>query len=87
MSTTLPPSPRRISAAPRKTYAAYWKTSALVCAVLFGSALTHAQPATKPGVFIMGVDGMDPVILSRLIDEGKMPNFAKLAREGSYQKL
>ena len=58
-----------------------------MCAVLFGSAFAHAQPATKPGIFIMGVDGMDPVILSRLIDEGKMPNFAKLAREGSYQKL
>ena len=59
----------------------------MACAVLFGSALAHAQPATKPGIFIMGVDGMDPVILSRLIDEGKMPNFAKLAREGTYQKL
>jgi predicted AlkP superfamily phosphohydrolase/phosphomutase len=39
------------------------------------------------GVFIMGVDGMDPQILSRLISEGKMPNFAKLANEGSYQPL
>ena len=80
MSTTLP----RDS---RKSFAALWKTAALVCAVLFGSALAYAKPATKSGIFIMGVDGMDPVILSRLIDEGKMPNFAKLAREGSYQKL
>ncbi|MFB3118066.1 MAG: alkaline phosphatase family protein, partial [Myxococcota bacterium] len=64
-----------------------WKPTALVCATLFGGALSHAEPAGKPGVFIVGVDGMDPVILSRLVDEGKMPNFAKLAREGSYQKL
>jgi predicted AlkP superfamily phosphohydrolase/phosphomutase len=35
----------------------------------------------------MGVDGMDPDILSRLIAEGKMPNFAQLAAEGSYQEL
>ena len=70
-----------------KTSAALWKTAAVVCAALLSGALAHAQPMTKPGVFIMGVDGMDPVILSRLIDEGKMPNFAKLAREGSYQKL
>ncbi len=64
-----------------------WKTTTLVCAMLFGGVLSHAEPAGKPGIFIMGVDGMDPVILSRLIDEGKMPHFAKLAREGSYQKL
>jgi len=70
-----------------KTSAALWKTAAVVCAALLSGALADAQPMTKPGVFIMGVDGMDPVILSRLIDEGKMPNFAKLAREGSYQKL
>jgi len=63
------------------------KTAALLGAALLGGALAHAQPADRPGVFIMGVDGMDPVILSRMIDEGQMPNFAKLAREGSYQKL
>ncbi len=61
--------------------------AALACAALFGGALSHAQPAGRPGVFIMGVDGVDPVILSRMIDEGALPNFAKLAREGSYQEL
>jgi predicted AlkP superfamily phosphohydrolase/phosphomutase len=70
-----------------KKFSVTWKTVAALCVVLLGGALAHAQPAGKPGVFIMGVDGMDPVILSRLIDEGKMPNFAALAREGSYQKL
>ena len=65
----------------------FGKTIAATCALLFGGSLSHAEPAGKAGVFIMGVDGMDPVILSRLIDEGKMPNFAKFAREGSYQEL
>ena len=57
---------------------------AVVCAVLAGAAF-----ATKntPGVFVIGVDGMDPVILQRLIAEGQMPNFAKLAKEGSFQSL
>lgn len=41
----------------------------------------------QPGVFVLGVDGMDPVILRRLIGEGKMPNFAKLAQDGSFQEL
>lgn len=40
-----------------------------------------------PGVFVLGVDGMDPVILRRLIAEGRMPNFAKLAAEGGFQDL
>lgn len=40
-----------------------------------------------PGVFVLGVDGMDPVILRRMIDEGKMPNFAKLAKNGGFQEL
>ncbi|HXV37840.1 MAG TPA: alkaline phosphatase family protein, partial [Myxococcota bacterium] len=30
---------------------------------------------------------MDPVITERLIAEGKLPNFAQLAREGAFQRL
>jgi predicted AlkP superfamily phosphohydrolase/phosphomutase len=41
----------------------------------------------RPGLFVLGVDGLDPVILDRLMAEGKMPRFAALAREGSYQRL
>ena len=41
----------------------------------------------RPGLFVLGVDGLDPVILDRLIAEGRMPHFAALAREGSYQRL
>lgn len=44
-------------------------------------------PPDKPGVFVLGVDGMDPVILQRLMDEGRMPNFKKLAESGSFQPL
>jgi predicted AlkP superfamily phosphohydrolase/phosphomutase len=41
----------------------------------------------RSGVFVMGVDGMDPDILTRMIGEGKMPNFEKLAQQGSFQSL
>jgi len=44
-----------------------------------------AEP--KPGAFVLGIDGMDPVILQRLMDEGKMPEFKRLAAEGSFQPL
>ena len=46
-----------------------------------------AVAADRPGMFVLGVDGMDPQILDRLMAEGKMPHFARLAREGSYQPL
>ena len=36
-----------------------------------------------PGVFVLGVDGMDPVITARLIAAGKLPNFKKLAEQDS----
>ena len=44
-------------------------------------------PRDRPGVFVLGIDGMDPVILKRLMDEGRMPQFSALAREGGFQPL
>ncbi len=48
---------------------------------------TNAHASGQAGLFIVGVDGMDPVITQRLMDEGKMPNFSKLANEGTFQRL
>jgi predicted AlkP superfamily phosphohydrolase/phosphomutase len=63
------------------------RAAAVACAALLAAALAFAQDAGRPGVFIMGVDGMDPVILERMMREGQLPNFQKLAREGTYQSL
>ena len=46
-----------------------------------------ASAADAPGVFVLGIDGMDPVILQRMIGQGRMPHFAKLVEEGSFQEL
>jgi len=51
------------------------------------SAASDADAPAKPGAFVLGIDGMDPVILQRLMDEGKMPEFKKLAAEGTFQSL
>jgi predicted AlkP superfamily phosphohydrolase/phosphomutase len=63
---------------------------ALACAAL-ALALSACGPQraapARPGLFVLGVDGLDPVILDRLMAEGQLPNFAELAREGSYQRL
>ncbi len=40
-----------------------------------------------PGLFVLGVDGMDPVITQRLISEGRLPNLKKLAETGAFQAL
>jgi predicted AlkP superfamily phosphohydrolase/phosphomutase len=38
-------------------------------------------------LIVLGIDGMDPQLLTRFMQEGKMPNFARLAKEGSFRQL
>lgn len=38
-------------------------------------------------IIFLGLDGLDPRITERMLAEGKLPNLAKLAKEGSYQRL
>jgi predicted AlkP superfamily phosphohydrolase/phosphomutase len=44
-------------------------------------------PSPHAGLFVLGIDGLDPVILERLIGEGQLPSFSKLVAEGSYERL
>ena len=49
-----------------------------------------AQPAVAkevPSVVVLGIDGMDPVLLQRFVSEGRMPNFERLMKEGSFSPL
>ena len=36
---------------------------------------------------MIGMDGMDPVLLQRYMNEGKLPNFKKLSEQGGYKPL
>jgi predicted AlkP superfamily phosphohydrolase/phosphomutase len=36
---------------------------------------------------LLGLDGFDPVVTERLIEEGKLPHLARLRETGSYQRL
>jgi predicted AlkP superfamily phosphohydrolase/phosphomutase len=38
-------------------------------------------------LIILGIDGMDPQLLKQFMREGKMPNFSKLAEQGSFRLL
>ncbi len=52
---------------------------------LLGLACGRAE---KPGrVFVLGLDGADPATIDLLMSEGKLPNFARLRREGAYAPL
>jgi len=59
----------------------------LLLALALAACGPEPRPPARPGLFVLGVDGLDPVILDRLMAEGTMPHFAELAREGSYQRL
>ena len=41
----------------------------------------------KQKLIILGIDGMDPQLLKQLMHEGKMPNFSRLASQGSFRLL
>src|ERR1035441_7623864 len=38
-------------------------------------------------IVFLGLDGLDPRLTERLMAEGKLPNLARLAAEGSYTRL
>lgn len=38
-------------------------------------------------IIFLGLDGLDPGVTERMLAEGKLPNLARLAAEGSYQRL
>jgi predicted AlkP superfamily phosphohydrolase/phosphomutase len=60
---------------------------ALLCLCALAAAQSPPAAATRPGVFVLGIDGADPVILQRLMDAGELPEFKRLAQEGSFQNL
>src|SRR5450755_758537 len=64
---------------------------AILCAVsaTFLIACQHAKAgaAASRKVIILGVDGLDPDLLTKFMAEGKMPNFARLAAQGSFRRL
>ncbi len=58
----------------------------LSCQRARGGPLAGQKPGEKK-LIILGIDGMDPDLLTKFMAEGKMPNFARLAQQGSFRKL
>ncbi len=57
-----------------------------IVTALAPAAGTLAQPEVPP-VIVIGIDGMDPLLLDGYVARGLMPNFARLMAEGSYAPL
>ncbi len=52
-----------------------------------GCARGDASPAAGKRVLVLGIDGMDHALASRLMAEGRLPNLSRLAERGTFQPL
>lgn len=53
---------------------------------VLASGCSRPEPG-EPRLLLIGMDGMDPVLLQQYMDDGKLPNFEKLARQGGFKPL
>jgi len=70
------------------------KISSLLLLVILGIAIIIAgvymkksEGMFKNKIIIIGMDGLSPRIMDRLIAEGKMPYFSQLKEQGTYTSL
>jgi predicted AlkP superfamily phosphohydrolase/phosphomutase len=61
-----------------------WPIAFVWRAIRVGNPFKNAQVKR---VVILGLDGMDPGISTRLMREGRLPNFTKLAEKGVFRPL
>jgi predicted AlkP superfamily phosphohydrolase/phosphomutase len=62
----------------------------LIRSIIVACALwlpASASAKDVPTVVVLGIDGMDPILLQNFIDRGVMPNFKKMADEGWFVPL
>ncbi len=60
---------------------------ALTLALFLSCQRAQGGAASGKKMIILGIDGMDPDLLTKFMAEGKMPNFARLAQQGSFRRL
>jgi len=51
------------------------------------TASRRKSRTTDKQVIVLGIDGFDPFLCERLMDAGRMPNFARLRELGGYSRL
>ena len=58
-----------------------------VACLLVGPASGSVAAGSEKKVIVLGFDGMDYDLTRALMEQGRMPNFTRLAREGSFSPL
>jgi predicted AlkP superfamily phosphohydrolase/phosphomutase len=61
--------------------------SVALAAASLGCGTTDDAKASGPRVIVLGFDGMDYAFTKQLMDAGRMPNFSKVAKTGSFAPL
>lgn len=51
------------------------------------TAVESVPPTNPTRMVLLGIDGMDPEMLQRFMDEGVMPNFKRLSGQGGFMRL
>jgi predicted AlkP superfamily phosphohydrolase/phosphomutase len=46
-----------------------------------------ATPAARRRVVVLALDGLDPNLVDQFLADGRLPNLARLARDGTYHRL
>ena len=59
----------------------------LAIATLLLAAACGGRPASDQRLIVLGFDGMDYALTRRMMEEGRLPNLARLARDGHFQPL
>lgn len=55
--------------------------------ILVSACAGERSPRYHQKLIILGVDGLDPDLVSQFMDAGRLPNMQKLAKRGSLQRL
>ena len=63
------------------------RVAARLLLLVLGAGACVARRPAAPRVLLIGVDGADMGIVDRLVGEGRLPNFARLKREGASGRL
>ncbi len=61
-----------------------WPVTFIYRMIKVGNPYKHAQAKR---VIVLGLDGMDPGLVTRFMQEGRLPNFQKLADRGVFRPL
>ncbi len=59
----------------------------LLLVTMLASTACRSANASGRRMIVLGMDGLDPVLVQQLMEQGRLPNFRRLAEMGTFQLL